>query len=383
MMHDTQDQATGDDATGTDSTLYMSAAAALALVVDAPAHYLVFTEAGAARRVQLGPGGLSVGRAAPSELVITHSDISRRHCRFDLDDDYVVVTDLGSTNGTWVADERIAAPARLRNGARLRLGSFEVKYERRSPREVDAADELERDLARANDYVQAILPPPLTCGPVQADWFFLPCATLGGDAFGYQALDCDTFAGYVLDVSGHGVGSAMHSVTVANVLRQRALPGVDFRDPGQVCRGLNAMFQMEHHNGLFLTLWYWSYDVPTRRLRFCSAGHHPAFLAPPERGTPQPLWVRHPAIGMLPDPVYSTQEVAAPPGSMLYLFSDGAFEIVTREGGQWGLEDFLPLLRQPPLPGMGEPQRLYTAVRAAAREGALDDDFSALVVTFA
>jgi len=34
----------------------------------------------------------------------------------------------------------------------------------------------------------------------------------------------------------HGAGSAMHSVSVLNVLRQRALPGVGFRNPAQVLR---------------------------------------------------------------------------------------------------------------------------------------------------
>jgi hypothetical protein len=55
---------------------------------------------------------------------------------------------------------------------------------------------------------------------------------------------------------------------------------------------------------------------------------------------------------------------------------------VTKEGTQWGLQDFLPLLRRPPVEGLGEPERLYRAVQEVARPGALDDDFSMLVVTF-
>jgi len=46
---------------------------------------------------------------------------------------------------------------------------------------------------------------------LRAAWTFVPCADLGGDAFGYQR-DGDWFRAYSLDVSGHGVGSAMHSV---------------------------------------------------------------------------------------------------------------------------------------------------------------------------
>ena len=87
----------------------------------------------------------------------------------------------------------------------------------------------------------SLLPAPLTTGPVRADWRFLPSTQLGGDAFGYDWLDQDTLVFYLIDVSGHGAGSAMHSVTVLNVLRQRALPDVDFRNPAEVLASLNAL----------------------------------------------------------------------------------------------------------------------------------------------
>ena len=48
----------------------------------------------------------------------------------------------------------------------------------------------------------------------------------------------------------------MLSVSIINVLRQLALPGTDFGRPGEVLNRLNAMFQMENHNGMFFTIWY-------------------------------------------------------------------------------------------------------------------------------
>ena len=198
-----------------------------------------------------------------------------------------MLTDLGSTNGTFVGGERVERPTKLLNGSRLSLGSFPIRYERRDRREVEEEAAIAADLRRAADYVRAILPQPLASGPVQAEWWFVPSSQLGGDAFGYQFLDDDTFAGFVLDVSGHGIGSSMHAANVANALRRRALPGVDFRDPAQVAAGLNAVFPMEEHNGLMLTLWYFAYHMPTRQLRFCAAGHHPSFIVSP--GAPEPV----------------------------------------------------------------------------------------------
>jgi len=77
---------------------------------------------------------------------------------------------------------------------------------------------------------------------------------------------------------------------------------------------------------------------------------------------------------------YKSDTVQVPPGASLYLFSDGVFEIVTNEGLEWRLSDFIPHLLQPREPA--ESQRLFQAVRKLARPGGLEDDFSLLVLTF-
>jgi serine phosphatase RsbU (regulator of sigma subunit) len=343
------------------------------------AHFLVYAEGETLRRIPIGSAGLTIGRSIPAELVFPRPEISHRHCRIELDGEWAVATDLGSTNGTFLADARLDAPARLRNGARLSLGGVILRYERRDPDEVAQEAELASELRRAADYVRAILPAPLAEGPVRAEWCFVPSTQLGGDAFGYSYLGPDHFAGFVLDVSGHGIGSAMHAANVANALRRQTLPHVDFTDPAQVAAGLNAAFPMEEHNGLMLTLWYFTYHLPSRRLRFCAAGHHPSFLRAAGSPTAEPLWLRSPAIGMLPNPRWNIGEATPLPGSRLYVFSDGAFEILAANGSAWSIEDLRRLVEQGVEP---DPQSIYTAVRAAARPGPLDDDFSVLAVTF-
>ena len=48
-----------------------------------------------------------VGRQPPADLVIAEMTLSRRHARFTLRDDVVLVEDLASTNGTFLEGERI------------------------------------------------------------------------------------------------------------------------------------------------------------------------------------------------------------------------------------------------------------------------------------
>jgi serine phosphatase RsbU (regulator of sigma subunit) len=217
---------------------------------------------------------------------------------------------------------------------------------------------------------------------VLTDWFYEPSTALGGDAFSYYRLDDGRVVAYLVDVSGHGVGAAMHSVSIMNMLRQRALPATDFARPAEVLASLNAMFPMENHDGMYFTIWYGVYSVADRLLEFASAGHHPSYLFAP--GTaPQPLRTRGPMIGAMPEVRYQTGSVPVPPGAVLYLFSDGAFEIVTPEGAAGSLAEFLQLLGSGGTDISGETERIYRAVRARAKPGPLDDDFSLLAIKFA
>jgi serine phosphatase RsbU (regulator of sigma subunit) len=351
---------------------------------DTLGHYLVIVEgAEPGRRLEFDPTApITIGRDPQQTLVVADPELSRRHARVFLVNEEPFVQDLGSTNGTFIDGERLSAPSRLDEGRLLRIGGYYFRYERRSRRDVEREEQLARDLRRASAYVSSLLPAPLTSGPVLAEWRFVPSTQLGGDAFGYYWLDPETFVFYLIDVSGHGVGSAMHSVTVLNVLRQRGLLQVDPTDPRSVLAGLNARFQMDVHNDLFFTMWYGVYRPRDRSLVCGAAGHHAAYLVPSDKSATQPLGVPNLMIGAMPDVAYEVQRTTIPAGSALYLFSDGAFEIETKDDQRWAMADFLPLLLQPSRPGVAEAERVYQLVRDAARPGPLDDDFSLMVVSF-
>ena len=333
-------------------------------------------------RVELGAAPLTVGREAGQAIVLADTQVSRRHARVSLVDGQPTIEDLGSTNGTFLNGQRLAQPTPWDEGSPVRIGAHVLTHERRSRTDVQRSSALETDLRRASSYVSSLLPPPLREGPVRAEWRFVPSAQLGGDAFGYFWLDPATFVFYLVDVSGHGVGSAMHSVSVLNVLRQRALPGVHFANPGEVLASLNNRFAMSSHDGLFFTIWYGAYSTIDRRLRYASAGHHVSYLMSADRTQCEPLGSPALMIGAVADIDYDVAEITVAPGSHLYVFSDGIFEIVTAEGTRWSLDDFEPLLRQPPIPGTPEPERLLQAVKRAAGSRPFDDDASLMMLTF-
>jgi sigma-B regulation protein RsbU (phosphoserine phosphatase) len=341
---------------------------------------LVLDENGPPRRVPLRPPPIVIGRQPPADIVLDGTTVSRRHCRFDLHDGKIRLTDLQSTNGTYVNGIRLTEPTVLEDGAAIEVGIWRLRYQCRAQDETADADALEEELMEASKYVASILPKPLLTGPVEARWFYQPSKRIGGDAFGYQMLDDRHFAFFLLDVSGHGTAAAMHAMSVAQIMRERVLPDVDFRDPAAVVSGLNARFQMTRNNDLFFTIWYGVYDKIERVLAFCAAGHHPAYLLPFDgrAWAPVPLDTQNPIVGMLPDPEVIAADVVVPPDSVLHLFSDGVFEVTDRSGRQLDLDDLLPMLPE----GSADPRVIYDHVRSVSRPGQLDDDFSALVFRF-
>jgi serine phosphatase RsbU (regulator of sigma subunit) len=351
-----------------------------------PVHLLLLLDDNAPpKRIPLHSLPVVIGRNPPADLVLEGNTVSRRHCRMDLRDGAMWLSDLGSTNGTYVNGVKLAEPVTLEDGATVGVGAYRLRYHRRGQDETADADAMDEEWREAGQYVASILPGPIGEGPVRAHWFYQPSTRIGGDAFGYQMLDERHFSLFLLDVSGHGTGAAMHAMTVAQVLRERVLPDVDFMDPAAVIGGLNARFQMSRNNNLFFTIWYGVYDIVERTLIFAAGGHHAAYLLPYDNVSwpPLPLHTQNPIVGMLPEPEITAAEVEVPQGSSLHLFSDGVFEVVDRDGRQLGLEDILPSLSLvAPLGDDGDPRRLYDHVRAIAKPGQLTDDFSALVFRF-
>ncbi|MGE0225109.1 MAG: FHA domain-containing protein [Acetobacteraceae bacterium] len=78
----------------------------------------------AAQRIPLQEGTLVIGRLPPADVILRDGVVSRAHCRVELSDGVVRVIDLGSTNGTFIDDERIDGTHDLGEGAALRVGPY-------------------------------------------------------------------------------------------------------------------------------------------------------------------------------------------------------------------------------------------------------------------
>ncbi len=285
---------------------------------------------------------------------------------------------LGANDYLVKLPDKLEVVARIRYHSKGYINLLERNEAYR--RLAESQRELALDVNRAARYVLSLLPAPLNASQVTINWQFVPSTQLGGDMFGYHWIDKKHLAVYLLDVSGHGVGSSLLAVSAANVLAAHGLPGADPRDPGQVMTKLNEMFQMDRQDGKYFTIWYGVYRPTGRVLAYCNAGHPPALLH--SGGVIHQLDADGPAVGMVPELPFETRTIAVAEKARLLIFSDGVFEIEKPDGQMWQYPEFVEQIS----PGFERESDLIEHhlkfVRELSRLETLGDDFSMVEVRF-
>ena len=241
--------------------------------------------------------------------------------------------------------------------------------------------ELNQELAEAAAYVESLLPKPLE-SPIRTRWCFIPSTMLGGDIFGYHWLDEDHFVLFLLDVCGHGVGAALLSISVMNTLRSQTLSGANFYDPSSVLSALNHAFQMENHNNMFFTIWYGVYNRKTQEMLFATGGHPPAIMLSKTQEKVTLLKGTGMVIGGMPEILVVNERCHIEEGSILYLFSDGVYEVERGDKTLFKFEEFMEILQKAPKSPLVDLSTIVAKMREIHTKDTFADDFSIVQVAF-
>lgn len=243
-----------------------------------------------------------------------------------------------------------------------------------------AKKKIVEDIQRASDHIMSILPRELDNEFVKTDWKFQPSKFLSGDTFGYHFIGNNKFAFYVIDVCGHGVGPALHSVSVINTIRNQTLPNTNFESPAEVLNALNIAYDMFDHNNLFFTIWYGVYDISKKSLRYSSGGHPPALLFAVDGS--KDLAEKCPMVGGVQEFEFTESTIQLGTGSVLYIFTDGAFEVKSPNGEMFLDEHLKSFLVEYQNSEENEINLLYNHLLEYSEKEELDDDFTMLKVRF-
>ncbi|MDM8566200.1 SpoIIE family protein phosphatase [Candidatus Halobeggiatoa sp. HSG11] len=233
---------------------------------------------------------------------------------------------------------------RVRIEAGRRMITLEQNLAAHNQQLQQAQAQIQRDLQAAAHTQQSLLPKPCCLQGYQFDWRFYPSQWVAGDMLNYFPLTPEHIGFYQLDVSGHGIHSALLSFALYHriinqlghsglLLQATEQNGLVPTPPHQVAAELNQIFQSE--DGLYFTLLYGVIEISSGLVSFTQAGH------------PQPLKRDAVAqveycgsngfpIGLLPAADYETQQLWLMPGEMLLIYSDGVTDCQNLQGETFG-----------------------------------------------
>ncbi|MDH3998799.1 MAG: serine/threonine-protein phosphatase [Desulfuromonadales bacterium] len=184
-------------------------------------------------------------------------------------------------------------------------------------------------------------------------WRFMPSKQVGGDLFNVVQLDEQTVMTYLVDVSGHGISSAMVTVSVhqslslhtSQIIKQYLdqPPYYTINEPKMVLEELEAEYPFERFEEFF-TISYMLINPHTGVLRYCNAGHPPPLLLRHD-GSVERLEQGGTVIGMGSSVSFEQGATQLQPGDRLYLYTDGITEHIDDDGEAYGEERFLTQLK--------------------------------------
>jgi sigma-B regulation protein RsbU (phosphoserine phosphatase) len=221
-------------------------------------------------------------------------------------------------------------------------------------------------------------------------WIYEPCDELGGDTLNLVPLGQDRVGVYIMDVSGHGVPAALLSVHLSryltrtdekkSVLRQSdGNGGRELTPPADVAAELNRHFAFDDEAAQYFTALYGVLDLVNGEFRYTSAGHPGPLVISEGKSRLSPACP--PAIGFIPGAKFKEVVVKVTTGDRLYFYTDGIFEMRSKDGEEFGQERMLEALEKAADSPLDESlRRVVEIVREWSGGEPFDDDVSLIGV---
>lgn len=254
-------------------------------------------------------------------------------------------------------------------------------------------DRIDRDLLEARKLQQGLVRErQRSFGRSEVNLLLRPCGHVGGDLVGFFPVNARRLGLFAIDVSGHGIASALMTARLAGYLSGNApdlnvaiemneAGGYDPVSPARVAADLNQILLDDMRGDIYFTMAYADVDLVSGRVTLVQAGHpHPLILR--SDGRVESLGSGGLPIGLLAEAAYQTVTAMLRPGDRLILVSDGITEVLDASGAMLDDRAFATLLRGiADAPGADFGEALVE--RLGRRNGGVfADDLSAVIFDF-
>jgi len=254
-------------------------------------------------------------------------------------------------------------------------------YEAR--KEIEAKNRImEREMEMASQLQKALLPASFPADDrLEFAVVYKPVSEAGGDFYDLIELPHSWLAFAQVDVSGHGVASAMigamFKMVFHSVTRNDCTPSL-------VLEALNEELFSVLPDSDFLTLFYGIIHADSLDFIFSNAGHPRPFLYKKSDGTIEELSAGGPLLGAFPGMVYDEGRTRLNPGDRILVFTDGISEACKpgNDGEPYSVERLKRVFHQhihrPPAENL---QRIMLDLEEFAGETVFEDDVTMLLIS--
>lgn len=215
--------------------------------------------------------------------------------------------------------------------------------------------ELDRDLREAKGLQQSLLKDTyveLDEGSISL--WLQPCGHIGGDLVGQFSIDENTIGIFSIDVSGHGVTSALMTARLSSYLSggspRQNIAMIEqnkvfvARDPAQTAAHLNTILLTELNTENYFTMALAIIDLNTGHAKCVQAGHpHP--ILQKANGEIKQLGEGGIPVGLIADAKFESFDVYLEDGDRLLLYSDGITECENKAGQMLDEDGLIRILR--------------------------------------
>lgn len=206
-----------------------------------------------------------------------------------------------------------------------------------------------------------------------------PAREVGGDLYDFLVRDGKLFF-CIGDVSGKGVPAAL---VMATTLCQFRIAASHVDDVAKITAYINRNTCEGNETCIFVTFFMGMLDLKTGLLRCCNAGHNKPIVIgnePSKMDNSQFLDAKpNLPLGVSEDATYEVREYTLESGAMLFLYTDGLTEAMTREHKQFGSERLMAQLQG----GVGcqeQIEQITQAVHAFVGDAPQSDDLTMLAI---
>jgi serine phosphatase RsbU (regulator of sigma subunit) len=173
------------------------------------------------------------------------------------------------------------------------------------------------------------LPPPFTGNKLNVYTIFEPHSTVSGDFFNYKWFEeQNKLCGYIIDVSGHGVATALQTATFKMMLDSVLLTGETIEE--DTIQIINQRIMQYLHEDSFLALLYFEFDFKAAELKLISAGITLFLAAKPNECSLVPISGCY--LGIIDDPDIEVVTIPIRAGEIFCVMSDGASDLIELHG---------------------------------------------------